>query len=340
MGITDKGEVVYYDVQHPFLKSLVLERLYSFFLYPPACLCDQSRQQCLCDQKRQKTYKAQFLEAYKINLDVRDKFLKFSHQEAESLILSARQLYGLSEETARACHLKALDNTLETLKKICERLTGIQSEKELISSIEKLANTEEMEWRTKLNQKTNDKRSDYTIALETGRHLLSQIYFLQENELKTVGGRHGFLSLNRVITDVLDGESSEYFYGLKHPKRKIENAWQQYRSILHLILGHFSAKIGFLGQDMLEIGALTFISAYTIQQHFLDHSLKTFTPRSKSGLFTGQNIARVPPLSKFLTNFPMFRDSLTLGLNSQGIPILYRKDEESAVRDRLEDRSS
>jgi hypothetical protein len=334
MGITDKGELVYYDVQHPFLKSLVLERLYSFFLYPPACLCDQLKKKCLCDQKRQKTYEEQSIEAYKINLDVRDRFLKSSHQETESIILSAQQLYGLSEDKARECHLKALNNTHETLKKICERLTGIQSEKELISSIEKLANTEEMGWRTKLKLKTDNKQSSYSIAMSIGQRLLSQIYFLQKNELKTAGGRHGFLSVNRIITDVLEGKSLEYFYGLKHPKRKIENAWYEYRSILHLLLGHFSARAGLLGTNTLEGGILTFISAYKIQELFIRSSLKTFTPHSKARLFSDKNLVCFHP-DAFIKDYPMIRDFFIFMLCPEGIPVLCRKDQEQAVLDRL-----
>ena len=339
MGITDNGEFVYYDVQHPFLKSLVMERLYSFFLYPPACLCDLSKSKCLCDEKRQKTYIAQSIEAYKINLDVRDKFLESSHQAAESSILFAQQHYGLSEEKARECHLKALNNTAETLKKICERLTGIQSEKELISSIETLANTEEMGWRTKLKLKTDNKQSSYSIAMSIGQRLLSQVHSLEENELKTAGGRHGFLSLNQIITDVLDGKSLEYFSGFKHPKRKIENAWYEYRSILHLLLGHFSARAGSLETNTLELGLLTFISAYKIQELFIRSSLKTFTPHSKARLFSDKNLACFNP-SAFIKDYPMIRDLFIFMLCSQGNPILCRKDQEQAVLDRLKNFSS
>ena len=340
LGITDKEMLIHYSVQNPLLKGLVMERIYSFFLYPPACLCDPSKEKCLCDQKRQETYKAQSIEAYKLHLNTRDKFSDFAQQEVQSKILFLQHLYGLSQEQARQCHLHALNNTHELLQKQCQTLTGIQSEKELIALIGKLANTEAMNWRTKLNLKTNDKRSSYSIAIGIGQRLLTQIFFLRQHDLKTAKGRHGFLSLNRVITDVLEGNSLECFYGLKHPKRKIENAWYQYRSILHLILGHIAAKSGFLGEDKLEIGQLTFIASYHIQKFFLDSSLKTFTPHHKSALFSDKNVACVPSPSTFVVNYPMIHENLIFMLSPQGIPVLCRKDEEKTLLDRYQNRSS
>ena len=339
MGITDKGEWVYYDVQHPFLKSLVLERLYSFFLYPPACLCDLSKRTCLCDEKRQKTYIAQSIEAYKHNLDVLDQLSDYAQQRAESEILLIQKTLGCSEEQARQHRQRSLESTREDLKKICQTLTGIQSEKELISFIEKLANTEEMGWRTKLKLKTDNKQSSYSLALGIGQRLLSQIYFLQEDELKTAAGRHGFLSLNRIITDVLDGKSLEYFSGFKHPKRKIENAWHEYRSILPLILGHFSARLGLLGTDALEVGLLTFISAHKIQELFIHSSVKTFTPHSRARLFSDKNLVCFHPAA-FIKDYPMIRDFFTLVLRPEGIPVLCRTDQKQAVFDRLKNFSS
>jgi hypothetical protein len=108
-----------------------------------------------------------------------------------------------------------------------------------------------------------------------------------------------------------------------------------------LLLGHFSARAGFFGQDALEIGILTFISAYKIQQLFLDASSKTFTPRTtKPALFSSLNFAMISSPYAFVQDYPNVRDDLVLKLTPNGVPILHRKSEERLVRDRWEDCSS
>jgi hypothetical protein len=237
----------------------------------------------------------------------------------------------------------AQEQTARRFKAQCQRLTGITDEHKLIAFTQKTFESNSYHWRTQFHEKATQKGSDYRIALGIGLHLLSQIYAAYQGQLKTDKNRKGYLSLNRVISDVVgkggqkgQERQREYFDGFRPSKHAIERSFYQYRSILPLILGHLSARMGL--QDHLDIGALTFLSAHALQHHLIEMSQTTFTPRKKEQLFSVNNVAIVPKPSDFLSETKMLRN-IALMLTPNGRPILYLKGTEQKVIDHYQSNS-
>lgn len=321
----EDGQFIRYKKQNPLLKALILNRLYAYFLYPPSCLCDESGKGCPCDARRQEIYQAQIIEIYKASLEALEK----TPEEVEQYVRYFQHALNLTEPEARQRYDLANEQTTALFQEQCRRFTGITDEKDLIALMEQTTPSQGQTWRQQFHACAMNKKSSYRLAFAIGRHLLSQIWEAQHDSLKTHKGRRGFLSLNKISLDIAGkgGQTNrkntlEFFDGLQPSKRTIEESFNQYRSILHLILGYHAVQMVFQTEDS---GVLPLLASHAIQNHLLECSSNTFTPKSKSRLFSSDKMALLPPPSTFISNTRIM-EKYTLILTPGGVPLFGLRD--------------
>lgn len=303
-----------YSALHPLIDFLVLGRIHSFFLYPPACFCLLEKKPCLCDQHRQEIHQILNIEGYDLHL--KSQRNKQSDDIPDSLIEVVQKQFGLEEKDARQLYLNAKQQSSDNAKKRCQYITGITNDEFFDEQKEKMVMSPLYRWRLKLQEEIQNQKSGISIALGIGTHLIRQIHSENDNNLKTLNGRKGFLSLNKVIMDVLDmringsKEICDYHFNFKPPKRVIENTFAQYRSILHLILGHYAVKNAL--SPFKNYGYCTLYAACFLQNLMVQSAKNTYTPITKKDrIFTENNIAFVPKPSSFMPLFATPENDMT-----------------------------
>lgn len=289
-----------------FLKKIVIDRLYAYFILPPSCWCKKGH--CLCSQKRQAIFITQALNHYLSTTEILKATCSGERVEKEGLSI----------------------NNYERLAVILEKqiriLTGIRDDRALVD-IAKQTSVESEQWQQTFRTLKENKKSDYSIALGIGRHFLFQVNIQHHDQLKTRKGRRGHLSLNQILLDVAGKNGDEgkhrgklFFNGVIPSRRNIEKSFSFYRSILHLILG-IHAPMSLQETELF----LFFLPSCAIQKNFIESATSSFTGSDVRTLFTTENIALLPCKEVFL-----FEPSLTqthgVIFNRDGYPIIYRKE--------------
>lgn len=289
-----------------FLKKIVIDRLYAYFIYPPSCWCKKG--QCLCSQKRQAIFITQALNHYLSTTEIIKAKLWGTGVEKEEVSIKNYEYLGI------------------ILEKQIRILTGIRDDRALVD-IARQTSVESEQWQQTFRTLKENKKSDYSIALGIGRHFLFQVNIQHHDELKTNKGRRGYLSLNQILLDVtgkngVEGEQRGklFFDNVIPSRRNIIKSFSFYRSILHLILGIHAP----MSSQETEL-FLFFLPSCAIQKNFIESAIYSFTGGDDKALFTSRNIAILPCKEVF-----SFEPSLTQNhgviFNRDGYPIIYRKD--------------
>lgn len=318
----------YSDLSHSkFLQSILLERIYSYFLYPPSCLCDIFNKNCLCDEKRQEIQRVQSLNTYV-------SYLEWAKNERDSELykwnINGPDIYrstysnvnDLSEEKFLDIYRSSYKSNYEFHMKQSELLTGITKENfDFFNNLP--ISPQSNNWKWDLYSKAMDVKSHYYVSGGIGLHFLAQCFNFQNNKLKTSNGRLGFISLNNIVNDVLNNQSLQFFGGIKFSKRKIVHAFYQYRSILHFIIAHSFYKNFFSGAYTVDSINIFFASAYHAQQSLLEASSQRFTPLKLSPLFTVQNMAYLTPPLTNANCSQWLQKKTSLKSNAKKLPYIY-----------------
>lgn len=294
---TEAGSYLTYQELDPIFKTLLLGKLYCYFLYPSYCLCDYYKKKCECRKKRNDALQSCALKTYQMVLE--------SHSENQKIDLNDPDVKAtLHHLTSK---LKLTDQqALQTLEYQYKKESDAQlHQAQLLTNIKDQAdyelqqealNPQAHQWFEQVISLTHDLKSYFSMAVGVGRHLGSQIDHLKQ----LTSGFKVHLSLTQVVNEVLEGKSLEFFNGIKFPKTKLIHALYMYRSILHLILGHTITRTRLHGENVLDLSTTTFTLAYDLQIDFLKYSKKALTPKENKSLFTENNLALVPDPSFFM----------------------------------------